>query len=325
MSKKKLPMTIAMALRDDGMASCRIGADGRPVIGFPGQIRLPDSVTQKAATGGNTEWFPRTEDTGLSLAGSVLNTAGDFDDYSIALSQIDKRYDASTLFFNHPRVISQVRKDVLAEPLSGIEGLVVPRTIRVQATTPTSLQEAFEASGMAYPVTVQLTTETDNHAILVIGKAADWDRTLDLDWPRKWFYITDVSGVPLVQHTRFRLCYVGTALEFVRFAFAYPPRSLVANLPPSGNLSAAIFSSVCNGLASRVPLDYFSVELSVQPSGKARLEHLWVGLPFTDKPRAGDPSRRMWQKVGPKLEDLIRRPSDWRHARMIANTNSPQH
>lgn len=314
MTKTTPKIQIAMALRNDRLANVRIGPNGKPSATIPGQIRLAAETEADLLRDDCIEVFPLVEPGGQVETTAVLNLGGDYDAFSESHYSLSERFTADTPIFNNPRGIAITRKEFLAERLGGIDGLKVPRVTRFQALAPQSFQDAFESAGLAYPVTVQPTTTPDNREIVIIRNAKDWPEALRLDWPRKWFYLTELDGAPTVQHMRIKVCFAGSAVQIAQFPFAYPPRQVAANVANKAQVDKARLTPVLKSMLAKVPLDFWTVELAILPSGEFRLEHLWVGLPMRDDMPPKDAVRGLWTKISPKLDELVRNPSLWRHS-----------
>ncbi len=84
----------------------------------------------------------------------LVNQMAEPDSHSVVLERLvhlTTQYPEIPVF-NPPHSIMQTRRDLLAESLQDIEGLVVPRTLRIQPRSSQAVFGAIDAASLSYPV-----------------------------------------------------------------------------------------------------------------------------------------------------------------------------
>lgn len=86
---------------------------------------------------------------------AVFNQISDPDSHKVALKKADDFYRAVKKhlpFYNPPQKVMQTSRDKIYELLQGIDGLHVPKTIKLQPMSPEDIYATIEKEGFAYPV-----------------------------------------------------------------------------------------------------------------------------------------------------------------------------
>lgn len=87
----------------------------------------------------------------------IVNQIAEPDSHGKTLQRVQNMMDRypEIPVFNPPALIQKTRRDKLAELLQGIEGLVVPKVVRIEPRCNADIFETIRQQGMAYPVIVK--------------------------------------------------------------------------------------------------------------------------------------------------------------------------
>ncbi len=260
--------------------------------------------------------------------GALLNHAADPDLCKETLRLIERiGRKVQRPCFNHPSAIARTTRDEVARLLTGIAGLVVPKTIRSDAATPRELSEAVSRAGLAYPVLVRV---AGSHGGLDMVRVAGADAMADIATLRRdgrSLYVTEfrdfvspdgfyrkarivvvegriflrhfVIGNQWLLHTEKRAEHTE---DEERAMFAAFDAEWVPRLQP-------IFAEI----GRRLDLDFFGVDCNIDSSGQVLLFEANSCMYILNNMR---PSPNMWdtpiERIRTAVEDLLASPERWR-------------
>jgi glutathione synthase/RimK-type ligase-like ATP-grasp enzyme len=184
--------------------------------------------------------------------------------------------------FNPPAAIRNTRRDTVSELLQGIDGLVVPKTIRLASKHPGDFANAFAEHGFQYPVIVRMAGSHGGRTQTLIEDASQWDRVHALPWGGAHVYLTqfhDCRGSDGL-YRKLRLAFVGGrviprhyvagdswvvhAADRVAEELEAELRWLAAFDQELGAQHRAAFDEIYR----RVGLDYFGMDCGVLSDGR---------------------------------------------------------
>lgn len=137
------------------------------------------------------------------IAHAIFNQISDPDSHKITLKKADDFYKAVSTnipFFNPPSKIMQMTRDGVYKMLQGIEGLHVPKTVKIQPRTPQEIHDTVKNEAFTYPVifrqagdhggisTVKVEDESQQfHAFALDGR--DYYITQFIDYKEDGLYV----------------------------------------------------------------------------------------------------------------------------------------
>jgi hypothetical protein len=189
-----LPLTFLLGLSDSGKEFVRLGRNMHPQITLMGTCSFMPHLTpgrfaiQELWLGApNRKQFP-------SPPSPIVNYIADPDSHAIALKQaIDIVEKTGRPCFNDPRLIAQTRRDQIAERLSGVARMNVPRTVLIKPSRPGDFAAAAEEHGLKYPIIVRLAGDHGGVSTIRIDDAGKWDETFALPWIGRSAYLTEFA------------------------------------------------------------------------------------------------------------------------------------
>ena len=155
MNTPRTPLPLMFGIPDDGMAQIYFqpGKPG-PQVSFPGNLNFVGYLDRSRGP-----WFqpiycgPRLATTvdEVEPGRPVVNAVTEPHRCSVALRTIEAVVAKTQAnCFNHPAAIQGTRRDLVSERLAGIEGLCMPRTLRLRIDEPAELGEAIARAGLGY-------------------------------------------------------------------------------------------------------------------------------------------------------------------------------
>lgn len=257
-----------------------------------------------------------------------INFMADADIYGRALNHAALFVGKTgTPCFNHPLAVQRTTRDEVARRLEGIEGLEIPRTVRVKVSRLAELRAAAQGAGLRYPLLVRMAGDHGGVSTVRVEDADDWEAANPLPWGGRDVYLTqfvdfrDADGF----YRKVRLAVVGRE---VILKHRYVSRGWMVHYKSHTHETAAEERRFMDGFdtnvlpslrpavleaARRLGLDYFGMDVALRPGGgmllfeaNATMNILSTHSGVTDLWEA--PSLR----IKTALRELLARPADWR-------------
>ena len=164
-ARPRIRLNVLFGVPDDGRDVVRVSSDGRKLVAVAnaigrftlrGSANIAPYLSERFAL--NRYYLQDDADVLAQIApGPILNHIADPDVCSRALALVERLAEGGPRpCFNHPRAVARTTRDGVARLLSGIPGLTVPKTIRVDQRSPAALREAANAAGLVYPILVRV-------------------------------------------------------------------------------------------------------------------------------------------------------------------------
>jgi hypothetical protein len=147
-----MPINILHGLPDDGRAEVCSAENGRNIVlVIPGTVGIEQVLPRQRFAPANIFVDANIANSVQAGPGPLLNHVADPDSSSKSLARISEiAAKISKPCFNYPEAIARTTRDSVSSLLSGIEGLDVPKTIRIAPIAPERLQDTLEAAGMRF-------------------------------------------------------------------------------------------------------------------------------------------------------------------------------
>ncbi|MES2973536.1 MAG: hypothetical protein V4757_07995 [Pseudomonadota bacterium] len=327
------PFFLLMGLPDDARVRLEAAAiDKPPVMKIPGSLQVLPLPGERMP--GPEIHFGSDR---LSIQTQLprvpcINCMADPDVHRKALGQASMfMAQMGTPCLNHPDAVLRNGRDSTAHLLAGINGLQVPRTIKVHVTSRAALWQAMEDAGVRFPVVARMAGSQAALGTARLDSTQDWEALNPLPWAGRDMYLTehaadaDAGG----SYRHLRLAVVGREVlpcyrVETRNWLLRPEEIPAAVAGREKQWMDAFARDVLPGwhgplmeVAARLELDCFSIDGSLRPDGSLLLVDV----------NAGGPAQQDMRRV-PKLVDAVRRllaaPASWRHQPVPAVPGSPR-
>lgn len=326
-------LPLMMGIPDDRMVSVFAGADGVLGYNFLGNSRLATNLAPRFKQRLLRVFFgpeaPIRMPPELRRA-PLINAVADPDLSSVALRMLRKHVEtAGGACFNHPDAVLGTSRDGIAKRLAGIEGVLMPRTIRLRIEEPADIARAAKQHGLRWPLIVRVAGTHRGSATARVGKPSQAKAALrDLPWGGRELYLTeymdcrDADGC----YRKLRVIVVGGEIFLRhliiaddwlvhvhdrRVAVAEEEISALANFDTA--LLPQLRERVCR-IADALDMDYFGIDCNLRPDGSLLI---FEANAMMDVLNNTSPSPNCWDapiaRIHDALASLLFDPARWRH------------
>lgn len=323
------PTLVLRGIPDNRMVKCMLVAGQGPQMEFPGCASFLAHVIQDLGPTDIAYLGPgvRIRLREAQRPGRLINYVADPDICRQALEAIAQiQADTGLPCFNEAHAVLRSDRASVSARLAGLEGLVMPRTIRLAPRVPADITAAAREAGLRYPLIARVAGDHNGVSMVLIPDEDTLDPVFTIPWGGRDLYLTeyhdyqDADGL----YRKLRLGVVGGR---------YFPRHLVrgrhwllhasdrddaATAEESGFL--ATFDTAVRprldpliaGMRARLGLDYFGVDCSLRPDGRLLV---FEANPCMSLLANTSPSPNMWdepiRRIREALVDLLKRPGAW--------------
>jgi hypothetical protein len=216
--------------------------------------------------------------------GPLINYIAEPDACRLALrAALENALRLNELWFNHPKHIIKTARDQVSERLQGIDGLIVPQTIRLKPTRATDILSALRNPQTDRPTLVRIVGNHSGETLTRIENIRDEDAVSALPWGGQELYVTQfhdfqdadgryrkwriavIGGIPILNHV-----FIGTSwmvsgdrrlwdsqvqLEVEEHYRMFPTRV------------SQFIGAIVDQIYSRLKLDYFGIDCAVSADG----------------------------------------------------------
>lgn len=337
MNTPRTPLPLMFGIPDDGMAQIYFqpGKPG-PQVSFPGNLNVVGYLDRSRGP-----WFqaiycgPRVTTTvdEVEPGRPVVNAVTEPHRCSVALRTIEAVVAKTQAnCFNHPAAIQGTRRDLVSERLAGIEGLCMPRTLRLRIDEPAELGEAIARAGLSWPVLLRVAGDHGGKDLTKVDRPEDLRAALrDLPWGGRPVYVTefvDFRGDDGL-YRKMRLVVAGREIflrhhipsaDWLVHADSRVPRAelLERELQELEGFDQGLLPVLRErvlAIADALGLDYFGIDASLLPDGRLLVFEANATMNVLHD---SNPQEPRWAGVIARirrgLESLLENPGRWRHA-----------
>jgi hypothetical protein len=326
---------LLLGIPDNGQAAVRMGQNGAINYVFLGNGRIVTDLAPQT----KQRMLPVIFGPGVPLrmppalrTRPHINAIADADMSQLALQMLEQHLCANDVAcFNHPSAVLGTARERVAETLAGIDGLHVPRTIRVRLEEPADLARAVRKNSFVWPLIVRTTGSHRGAATVRIdGPQQAKEGLRGLAWGGHDLYLTEyVDSRDRDGHYRkLRLVIVGGEV-FMRHQVVAAEWMVhagdrdIAALQEEARLLATFASTLLPELAERlraltntIDLDYFGIDCNLRPDGRLLIYEVNALMDILINTMPGPncwdaPIREVREALGALVVD----PSRWRHPR----------
>ena len=282
-----LSAILYMGVPDDGKATVKWQASGKPTFTFPGISRLATDLPIESRRRLHRVFFGPRRTIQIPPAHHALpgiNPIADADVSQHSLMRLDAFLKATgRACFNHPAAVLGTTRERVADALAGIDGLQMPRTVRVRIEEPADLAGLVEQHGLQWPLILRCTgTHKGESMILVEGPDQVRAALHSIPWGGRELYLTefvdcrDTDG----HYRKLRLAVVGNQVFLRHLLIAdqwmvHAADRKPGHLDEEGELLRTFESSTLPALSERldrirdaIQLDYFGIDCNLRPDGR---------------------------------------------------------
>lgn len=326
--------TSLVALPQSGKVRVRLESNGRQTTNFPNRIAFPEMSKRWLHQNAPQLWCPPEGPARLLRFSWALNLLADPDDYRHALIWQDEAIAPDIPIFNHPRAVAQSRRDLSAQRLAGVPGLVVPPCVRFKADGLAAFERAFADHGFSHPVLIRPCSTQGGIGQLRIDSTAGWEAAVNSRWFGQPHFMVQYEDSQTSDGTYFkaRVVFVG-GQAFVRHVKASSVWQV--HNRASGRVSddreleivalleaSATFRAICAAVASRTRLDLYGIDVGVDPARDRFVlfecnPSMSVFFPprLDHTPAQVERRARLQAPVEQAVDALLRDPGSWAVAR----------
>ena len=324
------PINVLFGLPNDRKAPIIVNDDGRSIafdlLGTVGMLPYLSPTRFSLAV---RYLEPGGAETAELAPGPVLNHVAEPDSCSEALGMVERIVAKSGRpCFNHPIAIGRTTRDEVSRALSGIEGLKVPKTIRVHERSGAELRNAIVRAGLTFPVLMRVAgfhlgmslmkVDTPDQIELVCGDLERDDRSS--------LYVTEfcdfVSADGL--YRKYRIAVVGGEI-FLRHLYIgaswliHRARTVPGTEPEERGFLDSFdaqwvprLTPMFQEIGRRLELDFFGVDCNIDPSGRVLLFEANACMKILGYT---GPKPNIWEapiaRITAAVEERLSRPEAW--------------
>ena len=322
-----------MGIPDDGKATVKWLASGKPTFVLAGISRLATDLSIESRNRLVRVFFGPSKAIRIppeqhGLPG--INPIADPDVSQRSLKRLDAFLKASgRACFNHPAAVLGTTRERVADALSGIAGLQMPRTVRLRIEEPADLAPLIESHGLHWPLILRCTgTHKGESMILVEGPDQIRAALRSIRWAGRELYLTeyvdcrDADG----HYRKLRLAVVGDQVFLRHLLIADQWMVHAADRKP-GHLEEEVEllrtyrSTVLPALSARldrireaIQLDYFGIDCNLRPDGRLLIFEVNAQMDIMVN---SIPSPNCWDapisRIRQALDALLFDPKRWRY------------
>ena len=340
--QRRIPLNVLFGVPDDGNGLVRVSPDGGTLI-----PSTPNTTGRVYILRGSTNLAPYMSQTRFALnkiylqhnsphrvrfgPGAILNHIADPDICSQALGMAARILrQVQRPCFNHPAAVARTTRDGVARAMSGIPGLIVPKTIRVQQSTPALVREAAEQANLRYPLLVRVAGSHGGQDRLRVERPDGLAEIAQLKRKGQPLNLTEFCDFasPDGLYRKFRIVVVGGEI-FLRQCviggnWSLHGRSRVAGTEEEEAVLLDRFHSdwapslkpIFSEMTRRLDLDYYGVDCHIDADRRVLLFEANPCMKILKNYR---PSPNRFDapiaRIKHALEALLGSPETWRHAR----------
>lgn len=244
----------------------------------------------------------------------IFNEISDPDSHTVALSRCESfcRQQQKPVI-NHPAHIMATRRDLISSQLTGIEGLILPKTIRLRPKSPDDVANAIRSECLSYPVIFRQAGDHGGVSTALIGCEADLTQAMyQYALDGRAFYITEfmdyqsadglyrkyrivvVEGKPYLRHMIVSDNWLihSSSRKFMQ-AQPMLRQEEAQKIASFDELIAPNISSCIKSITSVLQLDYFGIDCHITSDNKLLAFEINANMNVMLN---NNPSPNIWEK-----------------------------
>lgn len=327
-------MPLLLGIPDDGRARIVVHAQTHKIMySLSGNARIgtdlaPDSKRRLLQVPFGPDLPIRLPDAARGMP--VVNAVADPDTSARSLKMLQAYLaETGTACFNHPAAVLGTDRARVARALAGIDGLLVPRTLRLRIDEPADLAPAAERAGIGWPLIVRLAgTHRGESTALVQRPEGVRDALRGMPWGGRDLYLIeyldcrDDDGL----YRKLRLAVIGGEAFMRHQVIASDWMVHVGDRRPAyleeeerllrdfeTRLKPVVAERV-QAIAAALDMDYFGIDCNLRPDGRLQV---FEANALMDILMNTMPLPNCWEapveRIRAALTALLFEPRRWRH------------
>lgn len=260
----------------------------------------------------------------------LVSAVADPDLSAVALHMLNEYVEANgAACFNHPAAVLGSSRNGVAEKLAGIEGVLMPRTIRLRIEEPADIVRAAQQQDLRWPLIVRVAGTHRGSATAKLDDASQAKAALrSLPWGGRDLYLTeyvecrDADGC----YRKLRIVVVGGGIFLRHLIIAdgwlvhvHDRRVAVAEeeIAALANFETELLPQVrgrVHAITDALDMDYFGIDCNLRPDGSLLI---FEANAMMDVLNNTSPPPNCWDapiaRIHDALASLLFDPARWRH------------
>ena len=187
---------------------------------------------------------------------------------------------------NRPDRIMQTTRDRVSELLQGVQGVIMPRTLRFKPTSPENVVERAVSEKFDYPYIVRVAGDHAGKSMVLVNDGEDYHSMHVLPFDGRDFYLTEyveykddtglyhkqrivmVDGEPVLRHSLFNSDW---KIHGSSRAFMLAREPWEASLERMHQMDTELIPKLrptLRDISNRLQLEYFGVDCNIRPNGE---------------------------------------------------------
>lgn len=325
-----IPINVLFGLPNDRKAPIIVSDDGRSIsFDLLGTVGMLPYLSQTRFNLAVHYLDPRGVDPAELAPGTVLNHVAEPDGCSETLKMVERIVArAGRPCFNHPNAIARTTRDEVSRALSGIEGLKVPRTIRVRERTGAEVGHAIERAGLAFPVLVRIAGLHLGMSLVKVDTPDQIEAACDAleRNDRSSLYVTEFCDFASADglYRKYRVAVVGGEIFlrhlYIGASWLIHRARTIPGTEPEERVFLDSFDShwvprlkpMFREIGRRLGLDFFGVDCNIDPSGNVLLFEANACMKILGYT---GPKPNIWEapiaRITAAVEERLSRPETW--------------
>ena len=292
-----------------------VDENGRHILIYPGNRHLYEYIQNdkfnKAVINLDTDLNQQIK---TSQFDAIFNQISDADTHKTTLmkmEQIHKEYVGKIPFFNPPANVRKTTKENIYQLLQGIDKLNIPKTIKIQAKSPSDIYHAIKKEGFQLPLILRQVKSKSTARELFIKQTDEMFRTVPLDG--RDYYLTQPVDTQSNMHPIYRLVvvdgevFIGNAIFNIE---GKPENEDAEYLKKEGVIADSFdidikpnIQSIITEIYNRLDLDYFSMDCTIDENFNIIFLNLSANINLFINPHKE--SKRIWTVQAEQIQNAI--------------------
>ena len=315
------------SLPDSGLVDVLLDGANRPSVRWSNSTVLPSPLLVHLSSVADEYWGV-DHDIVTSFADRwVINTTADADTYGSSLKLLDDTLGEKSPIWNHPRAICMTRRDFATSVFGGIDGLEVPKVVRLAVTHLETFREVFEREEFSYPVLVRPVGSQTGIGLVKVNSADDWSQLEKFSSLGRFFFMTQFIDFRDDQgrFVKIRVCFVDETISLREYGASRGWQiGSGGTTSPAGDdaINRSIdellqkihefqtwtkLRTICGEMINRCPLNFWGVDLGVRSDSSFVFFEANAAMTMAVPSNVAGPQLLRMQPIYQNIEERLRR------------------
>jgi len=254
----------------------------------------------------------------------VFNEVSDVDSHGEALNGVEVCCDFLSRKFgcavlNHPKFVRNTSRDKVADLLKGVDGVIMPQTIRFPLVEPEQVFSLARARGLSLPLLVRSVGSHNGKGMVFVKDEGDLDKLHGFAFDGRDFYLTEfvdfksrdgfyrkfrfvvVGGVPFLRHVIIDRQWHVHGRDFMRDNSGLFEEEAELLRSFDSGLKQKV-EPIVRAIYEKVQLDYFGIDCFITDDGKLLVFEVNASMNIL---RNNEPLPNCWAEVIDEIKDAL--------------------